>query len=469
MDKKYRYLLKNTSILTLSNFATKVLTFFLVPLYTSVLSTYEYGTYDLIVSTVSMLYPVLTCNIVDGVMRFLMDRRGQEKQIFTIGMKFSLVSCFAATGITLIVSHLNLFSGIRGLEAYVILYYIGSVFTQLLMQFAKGLERVGDMAVAGVLGVVVTVVANLTFLLGLHWGLKGFFLAYILAHVTEVLYYALRLQIWRFWTNKKTDKQLLRNMLLYCVPLITTALSWTINSSADKYIVTFALGTAANGLLAVAYKIPNILSVFQSIFTQAWQISGVKEYGADESDVFYGKIFSVSNMLMSLACSCLILLTKPMATLLYAKDFYVAWKYVPFLLITTVLNSASGVLGPILSAKKDSKGMAVSAMWGICANIILNIALVYAMGIQGVTIATAISSAVIFAVRRKHVGNAIKDQYPLRTILTWILLCGQAMVAVWLQQLIWLEVFMIAIVIAINFPIINKVGKFVVRIVLRNL
>ena len=43
----YRYLAKNIGVLAISNFATKILSFFLVPLYTSILSTSEYGTYDL--------------------------------------------------------------------------------------------------------------------------------------------------------------------------------------------------------------------------------------------------------------------------------------------------------------------------------------------------------------------------------------------------------------------------------------
>ena len=42
----YNYLAKNIGLLTLSNFATKILSFFLVPLYTSVLSTADYGAYS---------------------------------------------------------------------------------------------------------------------------------------------------------------------------------------------------------------------------------------------------------------------------------------------------------------------------------------------------------------------------------------------------------------------------------------
>ena len=78
---KSSYLIKNMGILTISNFSSKILVFLLVPLYTSVLSTKEYGTYDLAVSTATLLYPILTLNIVDAVMRFLMDKESDKKAI----------------------------------------------------------------------------------------------------------------------------------------------------------------------------------------------------------------------------------------------------------------------------------------------------------------------------------------------------------------------------------------------------
>ena len=88
MNSKYKYLIKNMGILTLSNFSSKILVFLLVPLYTSVLSTTEYGIYDLVVSTIQLIFPIITANIVDAVMRFSMDKRYDTKDIASIGIKY---------------------------------------------------------------------------------------------------------------------------------------------------------------------------------------------------------------------------------------------------------------------------------------------------------------------------------------------------------------------------------------------
>ncbi|MBW7988152.1 hypothetical protein E0704_08070 [Lactobacillus helveticus] len=84
---KYKYLFKNIGLLTLSNFATKLLSFFLVPLYTSVLTTGQYGTYDLFNTTIGVLIPILTLNILDAILRFGMDKAYDKDAIVTLGTK----------------------------------------------------------------------------------------------------------------------------------------------------------------------------------------------------------------------------------------------------------------------------------------------------------------------------------------------------------------------------------------------
>ena len=63
---RYRFLFKNVGLLALSSFTTKLLSFFLVPLYTNILTTTEYGTYDLFNTIIVVLLPILTLNIQEA-------------------------------------------------------------------------------------------------------------------------------------------------------------------------------------------------------------------------------------------------------------------------------------------------------------------------------------------------------------------------------------------------------------------
>lgn len=340
---------------------------------------------------------------------------------------------------------------IHGLELPIVFYYISYILNQFFIQAAKGLEKVKAMGIAGVVSTIITISANILFLLILKWGLNGFFLASILSQISSAFYLALRIKIWEYIKLWKIDKDLEKEMLLYSVPLIATTLGWWVNSAADKYVVTFLLGIAANGLLAVSYKIPQIINTLQGVFIQAWQISAIKEYGEEGTAEFYGKTFTIINLLMCATCSWLIILTKPLAHILYAKDFYAAWQFVPFLLISSVLNCASGLLGPVLSAQKNSKAMMWSAIIGAVTNIIMNIILVYLIGIQGATIATVICSYIIYAVRKKAVGKAIKIEKYNIVLLTWGMLCVQGIVESYLSNyLIEFAIMGVLLIININ-------------------
>lgn len=448
---KQKYLLKNLGLLTISNFSSKILVFLLVPLYTSILTTTEYGTYDLAISTVSLLYPILTLNIVDGVMRFSMDKNYSKENIAIIAFKFLSISTILYGLITIIIKHLGLF---EGLEIFIFLYYLSYSTYQFFVQFSKGLEKVSDMAIAGVISTLSLIIFNLLFLFKFKLGLNGFFLANILSQLIPSLYFIFRLKFWNYIKDFNIDKSLEKEMLKYSIPLIATTLGWWANNTLDKYAVTWLCGVAANGILSVSYKIPTILNTLQGIFTSAWQISAIKEYGEEETSKFYGKTFSLVNFLMCAACSVLIILTRPLAHMLYANDFYVAWEYVPFLLISSVINCASGLLGPILSAKKDTKAMMWSAIIGVIFNAIFNIVLIYLIGIQGATIATMGSSLIIYLIRRYGANKdiVIYDNY----WVTWILLIIEASVEICLGNYI-IELIIIGIVLIINKNLILEV------------
>ena len=82
-NKKYKYLGKNTLIFTISSFGTKFLSFFLVPPYTNVLTTKEYGIIDIINTSGILMTYIFTLNISDAVLRFAIEQKNEHEKILT--------------------------------------------------------------------------------------------------------------------------------------------------------------------------------------------------------------------------------------------------------------------------------------------------------------------------------------------------------------------------------------------------
>lgn len=425
-EGKYKYLLKNVGILTLSSFGSKILSFVLIPLYTSLLTTAEYGVYDIYATTVSLVIPVLTLNVCDAVLRFSLDDKTDSVQVLSIGLKKCIIAGLIFIVLVLFNWYFNLVSVFAVYPQYLCMYMLAYMTYDLISQFARGMEDIKGIAISGVINAVIMLTLNVYFLKVIQIGLVGYFLANCIAYIVPGVYLAVRLSIWKYIVLRGTDRYLKRDMISYSKPLVFNTVAWWINNASDRYIVTLICGVAANGIYSVAYKIPSILNIVQSIFSQAWTLSAVKEYeGKNKS--FYKNIYSTYNAGMVLVCSVLIMFDRFLAGILFANEFYEAWRYAPWLMISVVFGSLSGVLGGIFTASKKTKVTAQTTVVGASVNTVLNFMLVYLTGPVGAAIATLISYVLVWISRYREANQIISMGVNIkRDIVSYMILASQA-------------------------------------------
>lgn len=216
-------------------------------------------------------------------------------------------------------------------------------------------------------------------------------------------------------------------MTSYSKPLMVNSIAWWVNNASDRYMVVLFCGLAENGVYSVASKIPSILNIFQTIFNQAWTLSAVKDFDPEDKNGFFTNAYKAYNCMMVIICSGIIVFDKLLAKFLYAKAFYDAWKYVPWLTIAIVFGALSGYIGGFFSAVKDSRTFAKSTVYGAVTNVILNLILTPLMGAMGAAIATAASYLEVWILRYLHSRKYIRIRIDLRRdFLSYILLVIQS-------------------------------------------
>lgn len=131
-------------------------------------------------------------------------------------------------------------------------------------------------AVQGLLNTALVIGLNILFLAVFRLGVTGYVLSTAAADLLCTAYLVLRAKLWRYLVKQPAAGARSR-MLRYCVPLIPTATFWWVTSVSDRYMITAQLGSAANGIYAVAAKLPTILTVLSSVFMEAWLFSAVTE------------------------------------------------------------------------------------------------------------------------------------------------------------------------------------------------
>lgn len=467
MSKKHTYLAKNVLLFSISGFVPKILSVILIPLYTSYLTTAEYGISDLITTTVSLLIPIFTLDIQDAVMRFAIDKKCDNREVFSVAVRIILAGTLLVCLGTGIVYLINI-PGVKGtyLLFFVIMYFTTAIYNSVSL-FCRGIDKVHVMVVSSILNSVISLSANILFLAVFHWGLNGYLIANTIGSAVALAWCAVGAKLYRY-IKLNVSKELQKEMVAFSFPLIFSVIAWWINNASDRYILTWLSGVTISGLYAVSYKIPGILSVFQSVFAQAWSISAVKEFDKNDTDGFIGNMYGVMNFSMVAICSGLMIMNIPIAKILYAKEFFAAWQFVPPLLISVVFNAMSLFIGSIFTAVKDTKTLSVSTIAGATVNTVLNFVFIHFWGAYGAALATLLGYAVVLVARhiilRKHIHMRINWA---RDIAIYAILILQMWVAHWGTCSIPVQILIFIIIVVLNAKEIKKALSLAKKLIFR--
>lgn len=425
MDRqnKYSMLLSNTFLISIGTFGSKLLTFLMVRFYTGILSPSDYGTADLIMQTANLLLPVVSMGITNGVFRFALDRPKSRKSVFSAGFYTITVGALLLVAIAIFLSMTSTFRGYAGLIAC---YTLASCYHSLCAQFVRAEGKTALFAGQGILNTALVIGLNILFLVIFRLGIAGYVLSVALADGLCTIYLILKEHLWKLLI-RHPQRSIFRQMLRYSIPLIPTTIFWWITSVSDRYMVTGFLGADANGLYAVAYKIPTILTLLSGIFLEAWQFSAISEAeGSRKAHIrFYSQIWSSFQAVMFLAGSVVIALCHLEIHLLSAEEYYAAWQYVPVLSMAMVFAAFASFMGSVYVVAKKSSLSFWTTMAGAVVNLLLNLLLIPTVGIQGAAIATLASYLLSFGIRAISARKLI----PFR-LYTGRLICNTVVLAV---------------------------------------
>lgn len=407
MNKKSKSLIKNIGLFTIGSFGSKILSFLLVPLYTAVLSTSEYGSVDLITSTASLLTPILLLSIFDATLRFGMDPEYKKEDVLSTSINIVIKGSLILIIGVIVVSFTHILNISNIYLVFLCIYFVMGAFNQILNLYLRAKNQASVIAVSGILCTLVSCVSNIVLLLVFKCGIIGYMVSNTIGVLIQNLYQLFVGKVYKD-IKIKNYNDLSRPMIKYSFPLIANSVSWWINNASDKYILTFLRGIAENGVLSVSYKIPTILSTFQGIFYNAWSISAISEFDENDSDGFIGRNYLLYSFISLFVCSGLLIINIPLANFLYKGDYFVAWKCVPFLLMGTVLSGISQFEGSLFAATRNTKSVAKTTVIGAVVNIICNIILIYFIGTVGAALATLLGYLTTWLLRTKYLQSFIK-------------------------------------------------------------
>lgn len=424
MNGKYKRLGRNTILVFIGGIGSKLITFLMLPYYTSHLSAAEYGTSDMVTTYSTIFISIIFCCIAEAIFIFPKGKPVFEQaKYFSSGLIFALTSLLVWICLSIGISSLNT-SSVFVEYIWWILWMASSMFIQgYIQQFTLSCDKIIVYSTTSIIQVFATAILALVFIP--LKGLEGYLISLILANLIGALYSFTLSKSFCYFRIANFDKAYLFQLLKYGIPLIPNTIVWWLVNGVNRPIMESELGLEAVGIYGVASRIPSIIVILFTFFTNAWNISLLEEFGKPDFNVFFNKIVRVVFSILVLGTVMLILGSKLIVSILASHVFYEAWKYVPILCIAAIFQCLSSVVGGVFAAEKKSKYYFYSSVWGAIISLIATYGLVGILGIHGVTCALLCSFLSILIIRLiyawKHISLFDYKYYSIASLLLLIL------------------------------------------------
>lgn len=418
MNQK-KQLLKNTVIIAIGKLSTQIVSFLLLRLYTSKLTTSEYGTYDFLVTLSTFLLPIITMLMEESMFRFLIDAEDlkSKKRVITATIAYTAVGTLAFSIIAGIVM------GIMKYEYAVVflLFIISNVLIGLSNALARGTGKIKLYSFSNFILGASTIVLNIVFIVNFKLGVSGLLWSNTVANSVTAIVVLMKLHLPQFISIKDLNKKTLSEMLRYSIPLVPNNLSWIIISLSDRLMLTWMAGANANGIYSIANKFPNIIYTFYGFFSTAWKESAARILKEDNKTQYYNSIYRDIKFFLKAIVLGLIAIMPFAFPLLVDSSYNEAYIYIPILVISIYYTNMSNFYGGIFTAYKNTKIMGSTTVVAAIINVGLNLILIPKFGIWAATLSTLISNVIVFAYRRYRLSECIQLKEKFNYVF-WILL-----------------------------------------------
>lgn len=405
MISRYKTLLNDTLIFAIGSIGTKMILFFMVPLYTNYMTSAEYGTADLIFTIAQLLTSFLSVVIFDAVIRFGLSSDNKREEVLLVG--FIILGFSAIVGL-LIMPIIEMYKIISGWKWYIYIYVLLSILYSIEFNYLKVINKNKTFISLNILQTGMMACLNMYFLVSKSLGIQGYLLAYILSTLFVDIIVFIKEKLWQDLIIAQFNKFLFWDMLFFSAPLILNNVSWWVINSSDKVMVELMLSATALGIYTAAAKIPALINVIVSIFQQAWGISAVREFETSNDNKYYSDVLKYLFLFTSGVCMVFVTIIKIFMYYYVGSEFADSWRYVPLLLVSAVFSSVASYYGSMYGALKKSVNNMLTTLLAALFNIGINWVLIPHIGIWGAVIGTVVSYIVVAFARMLDVNRYIK-------------------------------------------------------------
>jgi len=419
-----------TAVYGLSSILGRLLNYLLVPLYTRVFDTGEYGVVTQLYAFVAFLNIVFTYGMETAYFRFFQTEK-ENPRVFSTSL-ISVITSSIVLALTIVLFSVPLASWlnpgrseVENLPLYISLFAGVLAFDAITaIPFARlrQQEKAIRFAFLRLVNIALNILLNLFFLVlcpALHsegsftflinmvydpdFGVGYVFVSNFIASLVTLLMLSpeiLRIQF-------KFDTALWKKMMLYAFPLTIAGMAGMINETFDRILLPLLVedkSTAMQqlGIYGACYKLSIIMMLFIQTFRYAAEPFFFNQSAKEQSREIYAKVMHWFVLICSFIFLC-VMMYMDVVKLFIGEEFREGLAVVPVLLIANLCLGVFFNLSIWYKLTGKTRFGAWLAIAGALITIVFNIILIPVMGYMGAAWATLICYASMMVL--SYIGN----------------------------------------------------------------
>lgn len=379
-------LTKSTIIYFFGTIGTKLVSFLLLPLYTSYIAPSSYGIYDLNISYATLFASFFFLDIWTGIMKFVFEKEEQKdkKKVVYNGI------CIFITSSVVYLAALSTFGVITkidylpGVLSYGFFLCLQSLYGYLARTFGYNTR----FAVSGIISTFCTAFFNILLLVVFQIDYQALYISYALGILIQCIVLESRLNIIPSFKITYLDKNSLRELLKFSLPLCINSLCYWLLTGYNKIVITEQLGASANGYYAIASKFGGILIIVSSCFSMAWQETAYERFDkSEENGMFYSKATALYLKTLFIGFILLLPCISLVFPFLIDMEYQNARSLIPVNMLATMAGILFIFLANIISTYKRNGIIFLSTLIACIANILIIHIMIPFIGLEAANIA----------------------------------------------------------------------------------
>lgn len=395
--KEDNSLKKNTILLTAGSILNKGFQFVTILFFSRWLSAEEYGRFDLLYTYISLFIPVITLSTHEAVFRYTVDEPdiNVRRSNITNGFMIDLINfCLIVFLSSFLWSKID-----KNLYLCFMLYLFAELFSVYLKGYLRAVKRLDIYSFSMLLTTLFMAALVTLFVYVLGWGLKGILAGYGIGTLLGDVV----LCIWGKWISilrfGSCRIERMKNLIRYSIPLVPNDISWWIMNASDRQIINLYYGDGANGIYAIAHKIPALCSTVFGTFGISWQQEIIMRIHDPYRNAYINQVFNRLLIVLLTACSGLLAGSFILYYYFFDHKYFAAAKYSPVLISAVAFMTVSVFLGGIQIALKKPKQSGVTTITGAALNVMAHMLLIPLAGLYAAGISTLVANATVALLR----------------------------------------------------------------------